>query len=53
MICHVTTDFMRGLFTNLMFSENGSTERVKEEGVYMMFLDYLDNCEFAIWPFFT
>ena len=28
-----------------LYSEAGSTEREKEEATYMLFCDYLDECE--------
>ena len=36
------------MFKKVHFSEDGSNDRVKEESAYMMFLDYLDECEKGI-----
>ena len=36
------------MFKKVQFSEEGSNDRVKEEGAYMMFLEYLDECEKGI-----
>ena len=38
-------DIVRRVFTKVRFSEDGSNARVKEESAYMMFLEYLDECE--------
>ena len=47
MYIHVLTisDVFRKLFVDVRFSEQGSNAREKEESVYMMFLDYLKECE--------
>ena len=39
------TDSVRSLFKQVKFSEEGSNARLKEQNSYMMFLDYLDDCE--------
>ena len=39
------SDDFRKLFVDVRFSERGSNAREKEESVYMMFLDYLEECE--------
>ncbi len=36
-----TTDKIKTLFTHVMYSEEGSTEREKEAATYMNFLDLL------------
>ena len=38
-------DVVRKMFKKVQFSESGSNARVKEESAYMMFLEYLDECE--------
>ena len=42
---NVITDTFRKLFVEVRFSEQGSNVREKEENSYMMFLDYLAECE--------
>ena len=41
----IHADSMRKMFENIHFSEKGYTAREKEENAYMMFLNYLDECE--------
>ena len=38
-------DSIRKLFTEVRFSEAGTTARTREEAAYMHFVDYLDDCE--------
>lgn len=38
-------DYVRKVFKDIHFSEQGSNSRTKEETAYMMFLKYLDHCE--------
>ena len=46
MIVHsLMADCVRKIFKNIKFSDNGSNAREREEKTYMMFLDYLDECE--------
>ena len=33
------------MFLNVIYSERGSNSREKEENAYMMFIDYLEECE--------
>ncbi len=42
------TDCVRKIFKAIEFSEKGSNAREKEETTYMMFLDYLHECERGI-----
>ncbi len=36
---------MKDLFQRIHFSPKGSSDIVKEEATYMLFLDFLDGCE--------
>ena len=38
-------DDIRKIFKTVRFSEEGSNAREREQNAYMMFLDYLDECE--------
>lgn len=40
-----TIDYIRKLFKEVRFSEEDSNAREKEQNSYMMFLDYLEECE--------
>ena len=39
------TDGIKELLKTVNFSEPGTTERIKEEATYMMFLELLYKCE--------
>ena len=39
------TDRLKGLFTHMVFSKAGCSEREKEAATYMLFLDLLHDCE--------
>ncbi len=39
------TDYVRTVFKAIKFSEKGTNTRTKEESAYMMFLNYIDECE--------
>ena len=39
-----TIDGIRKLF-KVRFSEEGSNAKIKEQNAYMMFIDYLEDCE--------
>ena len=42
-------DYIRRMFTEIRYSEVGTTERTKEEQSFMFFfIDYLDDCERGI-----
>ena len=41
-------DDIRKIFKTVRFSEEGSNAREREQNAYMMFLDYLDECEKGI-----
>ena len=41
----IPIDGIRKIFKTVRFSEEGSNAREKEQNSYMMFLDYLDECE--------
>ena len=38
-------DIIRHLFTEIRYSDKGTSERVREEAAFMYFIDYLDDCE--------
>ena len=38
-------DKLRNLFTDIKYSEKGSSIRIREETAFMYFVDYLDDCE--------
>ena len=38
-------DGIHKIFKTVRFSEEGSNAREREQNAYMMFLDYLDECE--------
>ena len=38
-------DVIRHLFTQIRYSDKGTSERVREETAFMYFIDYLDDCE--------
>ena len=47
-LCHFSIyiiDIIRKIFKTVRFSEEGTNAREKEQNAYMMFLDYLDECE--------
>ena len=39
------TDYIRKIFKIIRFSEEGSNAYAREQNSYMMFLEYLDECE--------
>lgn len=39
------SEILRKLFSDVHFSESGSTERKKEEATYMKFLKYMEELE--------
>lgn len=41
----VGTDHIKGLYTHIIFSEAGSSDREKEAATYMLFLDLLYECK--------
>ena len=41
----IPIDGIRKIFKTVRFSEECSNAREKEQNSYMMFLDYLDECE--------
>ena len=41
----IVTDGIIKMFKDIRFSEKGSNCREKEEATYMMFIDYLEECE--------
>ena len=40
-----SAETIKKLFTKVDFSEAGSNERLKEEATYMLFMDFLQDCE--------
>lgn len=38
-------DVLRKLFTNIKYSQRGSSARIREETTFMYFVEYLDDCE--------
>lgn len=38
-------DVVRKVFGKVRFSEEGSNARIKEQSAYMMFIEYLEECE--------
>ena len=46
-------DTIRKLFTEVRYSEAGTNARMREENVYMFFVDYLDDCERGIYVHIT
>lgn len=41
----IHVDDIKQLLAQVHYSEAGSSERVKEEATYMLFLDFLYDCE--------
>lgn len=44
LLCN-SAETIKKLFTKVDFSEAGSNERLKEEATYMLFMDFLRDCE--------
>ena len=42
---HIFIDAIKQLFSYIAFSTAGSTEREREQSVYMFFMDLLHECE--------
>ena len=47
----ITIDGVRKVF-KVRFSENGSNAKIKEENAYMMFIEYLEECEKGMFTLF-
>ncbi len=48
-MCMLLLDDIRKMFSKVMYSAEGSNDRMKEEATYMFFVDYLDDCEGSKW----